>query len=237
MGAVIMTGSAMLEKPPASGKIFRIRQIRNHISGDYYADGGRTRQEIESLADYIRIRNKPYLPFSLLEIIGIAVTDIHWKPVCEKCWRKLKRITERRWKCQCQWETVDPYTRTLERWFLLRSPSVTNEQVRELFGISQTAAANLLKQISVTEGRPRIGDTVHMGLQRAVEADKKVKVMIGRTRMTNSATRVTMRPRPYAKKIRHMAGSFRFIIAHPTPCPVFSRVHGYRRPASSGFAA
>lgn len=143
-GAVIMTGSAMLEKPPASGKIFRIRQIRNHITGDYYGGGGKAQKEIKALAEYIRTRNEPYFPFPLLEIIGIAITDLIWKPVCEKCWRRLGRVTERRWRCQCNWETTDPYTRTLERWFLLRSSSITNEQVRELFGISQTAAANLL---------------------------------------------------------------------------------------------
>lgn len=145
-GAVVMTGSALLEKPPHSGKIFRIRQIRNHISSDFHANGGRTQKENRELANYIRSRNEPYVPFPLIEKVGIDATELLWVPVCEKCWRTLERVTKRRWSCRCGWETTDPYTHTLERWFLLRSSSITNEQIRNLFGISQTAAANLLNK-------------------------------------------------------------------------------------------
>ncbi len=145
-GAVVMTGSAMIEKPPRGGKIFRIRQIRNHILGDYHAGGGRTQNEIRELAEYIRNRNEPYMPFPLIEKVDLAATELFWKPVCPKCWRKLERVTKRRWVCRCGWETTDPYTHTLERWFLLRSSSITNEQVQHLFGMSQTAAANLLRK-------------------------------------------------------------------------------------------
>lgn len=145
-GAVVMTGSAIIEKPPHGGKIFRIRQIRNHLLDDYQASGGRRQNEIRELANYIRSRNEPYVPFPLIEKVGVATAELFWKPVCVKCWRKLERVTKRRWDCRCSWETTDPYTLTLERWFLLRSASITNADVRNLFDIPRTAAANLLSK-------------------------------------------------------------------------------------------
>ncbi|WP_156484844.1 nuclease-related domain-containing protein [Bhargavaea cecembensis] len=143
-GAVVMTGSAMIEKPPRSGKIFRVRQIREHISSDFHASGGRTLKEIRELANYIRSRNEPYISFPLIDKVGIDATELLWNPVCENCGRKLERVTKRRWSCRCNWETADPYTRTLEKWFLLRSSSISNADVRKLFDIPRTAAANLL---------------------------------------------------------------------------------------------
>lgn len=144
-GAVVMTGSALIEKVPQEGKLFRLRQIRRHLSDDDAGEGGRTRQELAELADYMVKRNEPYLPFPLTAKIGISVEEIDWRPVCEGCCSNLARVTERRWVCvHCLLETSDPYTPTLEKWFLLGSRTITNGQVRKLFDITQTAAANLL---------------------------------------------------------------------------------------------
>ncbi|KZE39046.1 hypothetical protein AV656_09125 [Bhargavaea cecembensis] len=145
-GAVIMTGSAIIEKPPASGRLFSLREIRRHLATKG-KDRGMSEQELWQLAGYIRRHNKPYIAFPLIGRFGILAEEVEWGPLCEACGGRLARKSERTWLCPaCNWKTADPFTRTLEDWFTLRSQTLVNRQVRELFSIKSPGAASRLLQ-------------------------------------------------------------------------------------------
>lgn len=144
-GAVVMTGSAVIERPAASGRIFSLRQIRSHLAS-MGNENGLTEQELWQIAGYIRRHNRPYIAFPLIGRFGIVAEEINWGPNCEKCSALLSRKSERIWLCPtCKLKTNDPYTQTLEDWFTLRSRTLTNKQARELFGMSSPAVSRLLK--------------------------------------------------------------------------------------------
>lgn len=145
-GAVIMTGSAIIEKPPANGRIFSLREIRRHLA-EKEKKTGMTVQELRQLADYIRRHNRPYIAFPLIGRFGISAEEVEWGPLCETCNSRLGRKSERVWLCPaCKWKTADPFTRTLQDWFTLRSGTIVNRQVRELFGMKSPGAASRLLQ-------------------------------------------------------------------------------------------
>ncbi|WP_040226723.1 nuclease-related domain-containing protein [Bhargavaea cecembensis] len=153
-GAVVMTGSGIIEKPPAQGKLFSLRELRNDILGRT-GGGGRTIEELWELADRIAKENTPFIPFPVFPRLGIDDREVYWGPVCEAgtCKGRLNRKSRRNWTCnQCGWKTADPYTKTLEDWFLLRSRTITNAQVRELFGISSASASRLLAAYNLKKG-------------------------------------------------------------------------------------
>ena len=145
-GAVVMTGSAVIEKPPANGLIFSLREIRGHLAARG-KERGMTVRELRQLADYIRRHNRPYIAFPLIGRFSIPAEEVEWGPLCESCAGPLLRKSERVWLCPvCNWKTADPFTRTLEDWFTLRSRTIGNRQVRELFGIRSPGAASRLLQ-------------------------------------------------------------------------------------------
>ncbi|SIT74700.1 nuclease-related domain-containing protein [Edaphobacillus lindanitolerans] len=153
-GAVVMTGSGIIEKPPARGKLFSLRELRADILGRT-GSGGRTIGELWELADLLVRENIPFIPFPLFPRLGIGENEVYWGPVCEAgtCKGRLDRPTRRKWRCsQCGWKTPDPYTRTLEDWFLLKCRTITNAQVRELFGIGSTSASRLLSGYNLKKG-------------------------------------------------------------------------------------
>ncbi len=145
-GAVIMTGSAIIEKPPANGRIFSLREIRKHLAGRG-KERGMSERELWELAAYIRRHNRPYIAFPLIGRFGIPAEEVEWAPLCEPCDGRLARKSERTWYCPaCNWKTADPFARTLEDWFTLRSRTLVNRQVRELFGMKSPGAASRLLQ-------------------------------------------------------------------------------------------
>lgn len=150
-GAVVMAGSAIIEKAPLEGKLLSLRQLRMDLS--HMNPHGRSLDELQRLACYIRDRDEPYLPFPLIEGVGIHPADGYWGPICEFCNWRLRRQSKRMWLCQsCKQACQDPYTRTLEDWFLLRSRTLNNRQVRELFDISSPSASRLLSEYSLNKG-------------------------------------------------------------------------------------
>jgi hypothetical protein len=139
-GAVVMTGNAIIEKPPTQGRLLQIREIRHHMSRRI--EGGKLKNELDELATYIVRHNRPFNPFPLITRHRIRIDEVCWYPICEKCHQLVRRKTKRQWICgSCGRISPDPFTGTLEDWFLLRSASISNSQVRKLFGLGSAAAA------------------------------------------------------------------------------------------------
>lgn len=118
-----------------------------------------TKKELKKVTTHLLKAHTPHIP-NLLESYKIPITDIKTGVFCPRCSIYPMKRKNGIWICySCSNKSTDAHLSSLQDYFFLINPTITNQQLRKFLHINSASTANkLLKSLNlphsgVTKGR------------------------------------------------------------------------------------
>jgi Nuclease-related domain len=166
---VISNPSTILKMAPGQkllspyDKIIHAQNLISEISklNTLYTEEKATKKDLKRIKKVLLNKNDTGFT-SVLDTYGINETEILKGVKCEKCSGKMERFFGC-WNCtKCNFTSKTAHVRTIEDYFLLFKPSVTNRELRAFLDIKSPKTANqLLNSLNLKVTGSSKGTTYH----------------------------------------------------------------------------
>lgn len=124
------TNELAIEHSSPEMKILLISEVPNHFNELPTTEKILTNQEIQKLANTMLSHHENYNPFPLAKRYDINPTDINPGVICPSCNEIGMRWGREKWNCPCGHKGKTEHHQTIEDWFMLINPKMTNRQFR-----------------------------------------------------------------------------------------------------------
>ncbi|MDN4605965.1 nuclease-related domain-containing protein [Sporosarcina highlanderae] len=124
------TNELAIENPSPEMKILLNSVVPTYLSSLPETQQILNKQAIHELANTMLAYHKDYNPFPIADLYGISASDIKPGVICPSCNELGMRWGREKWNCLCGHTGKNEHDQTIEDWFMLIKPKMTNRDFR-----------------------------------------------------------------------------------------------------------
>lgn len=149
---VLANNSALIRNVPATMPIIYAKHLPHYFRTMKPETPVLSNQQMTALLQKLKGSQKPYNPYPLIERFHLDPNLIKTGLLCPYCHAVLTRKNRKTWTCHtCARQTHYPYKETLQDWFMIMKPTISNKECRDFLRIKDKFAANhILKTLPLT---------------------------------------------------------------------------------------
>lgn len=124
------TNELAIEHPSPEMEVLLTNEVPTYLNSLLKTKQILGKQEIHTLANTMIARHKDYNPFPIADLYDINPSDIKSGVICPSCNQIGMRWGREKWNCPCGHTGKTEHYQTIEDWFMLIKPQMTNREFR-----------------------------------------------------------------------------------------------------------